>query len=707
VTLTQAGSFADRHAGTGKAVTASDSLGGLDAGNYTLVQPTGLSGDITRKAITISGTVAAGKTYDGTSAATVSGGSLGGLVGGDTVNITGSFADRNAGTGKAVTLALDGADAGNYDISGSGQTQASADITPKSLSVSGTVVADKVYDGTTAATLSGGTLVGVVGSDSHAGSGKTVTLSLDGADARNYVVSGAGQTQVTADIAPRPVTFQGAISPSKTYDGTTAITVSGGTLVGVVDGDAVTLSRSGHLTDRDAGIGKAVVSTSTLGGADAGDYALLQPTGLVADVAPRELAIIAADQRKVYGDPDMALGFSIGGAALAQGDAAAAVLSGSLATARGAEATAGTHAITLGTLTVDANYRITAFVPATLTVDKAALTVSMNPVSKVYGAENPVLSWSVEASQLRHADGASVVRMQATTAIGALATAGTHVISGQASADNYEIRVIDGTLTVTRAPLTVTADDQARMTGEPGAALTWHVDSRQLRHADTAGVVAGVVLEAPQGAGVPPGSYPIRITSAAAANYELTLVDGTLTVKPSPAVKAENLQSQVSTGAAVPLTVPALPAGTTVGAGTPGAVTLIGGGLSSGTASAASVTPGLVSVSGDAAAAAASRSAPTGLSVLRPAFQFGAADLGSGVACDALFNKPEGASVTYAAVLADGSPLPSWVAFDSRSGVLRGAAPAGERVDNLDIRVTAKTQDGQSATSLVQLRMPQ
>ncbi|NRT55254.1 YDG domain-containing protein [Sphaerotilus uruguayifluvii] len=718
VTLTQAGSFADRNAGSGKAVTASDSLGGLDAGNYTLVQPSGLSADITRKAITISGTVAAGKTYDGTSAATVSGGSLGGLIGGDTVNITGSFADRNAGSGKTVTLALDGADAGNYDISGSGQTQTSADIAPRPVTLGGTVAVGKTYDGTSAATLGGGSIGGLVDGDSvviagqfadrHAGSGKTVTLSLAGTDARNYVVSGAGQTQVTADIAPRPVTLQGAISTGKTYDGTTAITVSGGALVGVVEGDAVTLSRSGHLADRNAGTGKAVISTSTLGGADAGDYALVQPTGLVADVAPRELAIVAADQRKVYGDPDVAPGFSVGGAGLAQGDAAAAVLSGSLGTARGAEATAGTHAITLGTLTVDANYRITAFVPATLTVDKAALTVSMNPVSKVYGAEDPVLTWSVEAGQLRHADGASVVRMQATTAAGAQATAGTHVVSGQASADNYEIRVIDGTLTVTRAPLTVTADDQARTAGEPGAALTWRVDSRQLRHADTAGVVSGVVLDAPQGAGVPPGSYPIRIASASAANYELTLVDGTLTVKPSPAVKAENLQGQVGSGVAAPRTPPVSPAGTGAGAGVPGSLTVVGGGLSSGAAPATSTAAGAGSGAGDAAAAAAAnRSASTSLSVLRPAFQFGAADLGSGVACDALFNKPEGASVTYSAVQADGSPLPSWVAFDSRSGVLRSAAPAGERVDGLDIRVTAKTQDGQSATSLVQLRMPQ
>lgn len=53
VTLVGAGIFADVNVGTGIAVTSNSSLSGTKAGNYTLTQPTGLSGDITKASQTI------------------------------------------------------------------------------------------------------------------------------------------------------------------------------------------------------------------------------------------------------------------------------------------------------------------------------------------------------------------------------------------------------------------------------------------------------------------------------------------------------------------------------------------------------------------------------------------------------------------------------------------------------------------------------
>ena len=69
--------------------------------------------------------------YDGATSATISGGSLSGVVGADTVSVSssGTFSDKNVGSGKTVTLALTGSDAGNYTIS-SGSTT-TANITAK------------------------------------------------------------------------------------------------------------------------------------------------------------------------------------------------------------------------------------------------------------------------------------------------------------------------------------------------------------------------------------------------------------------------------------------------------------------------------------------------------------------------------------------------------------------------------------------------
>ena len=125
-------------------------LGGKDAGNYTLTQPSGLYASITPKTLNVAGAVAANKVYDGKANAVVSGATLTGVVSGDIVTLnntsTGTFAQTDAGTGISVSTAmtLGGKDSANYQLAQpAGLT---ADITAAPL----TVTADnlsKVYDG--------------------------------------------------------------------------------------------------------------------------------------------------------------------------------------------------------------------------------------------------------------------------------------------------------------------------------------------------------------------------------------------------------------------------------------------------------------------------------------------------------------------------------------------------------------------------------
>src|SRR5262249_24550527 len=92
-------SFADKHAGTGKTVTATGlGLAGADAGNYTVNDTATTDADITPKAIT-GGVTADSKTYDGGTAAAITGYTLSGVVSGDSVSYVGgtaTFADKNA-----------------------------------------------------------------------------------------------------------------------------------------------------------------------------------------------------------------------------------------------------------------------------------------------------------------------------------------------------------------------------------------------------------------------------------------------------------------------------------------------------------------------------------------------------------------------------------------------------------------------------------
>jgi filamentous hemagglutinin family protein len=307
--------FADKNAGSGKAVTVGGyTLGGADAGNYTLVMPAGLTADIGKASLALSGIGALDKTYDGTTAAALGGSAVVSAFGADAVSVTGSgsatFADKNAGSGKAVAVTgftLAGADAANYDlVQPAGLT---ATIGKAGLTLAGLSAVDKVYDGGVGATLAGtasvaafgGDAVGVSGSgsavfaDKNAGTGKAVSVSgfaLSGADAGNYTL--AQPAGLTAAIARANLALSGLTAQDKTYDGTLAATLAGSAVVSAFGGDVVNVAGAGsaHFVDKNAGTGKAVaVSGYTLGGADAGNYQLVMPTGLRADIGRASLAV--------------------------------------------------------------------------------------------------------------------------------------------------------------------------------------------------------------------------------------------------------------------------------------------------------------------------------------------------------------------------------------------------------------------------------
>ena len=144
--------FADKNVGTANPITVSGyTVSGTGAGNYTLTQPTGLTGDITAKALTVSGLTGNDKVYDGNTTASFSGtAALSGKVTGDDIVTLGgtpsaSFADKNVGTSKPITVAgysVSGADDGNYAfMQPAGLT---GNITSKPLTVTATSGQTKV-----------------------------------------------------------------------------------------------------------------------------------------------------------------------------------------------------------------------------------------------------------------------------------------------------------------------------------------------------------------------------------------------------------------------------------------------------------------------------------------------------------------------------------------------------------------------------------
>ncbi|HLA28434.1 MAG TPA: YDG domain-containing protein [Syntrophales bacterium] len=319
LTLTGAGTVANKNVGTAKTVTlgslalGNGTNGGL-AANYTFTGGT-QTADITRAPLTLS-TTSVTKTYDGglTAAGTtvVTSGTL--FTGaGDTLS-GGAFAfvGKNVGiNNKTVTVTgvtvNDGNGGGNYNVSYANNTTST--INPYAVSLTGS----RTYDGTVnvaAGAMTIGTLVGAetltlagtgTVANKNVATGKTVNvsgLSLGNRAglASNYTFTGGTQT---VDITARGLTVT-ATGVNKVYDGLTGATV---TLAdNRVAGDMLTTAyANAAYLDKNAAAGKTVnVSGITLTNTDAGNYTFNTTAATTADITARGLTVTATGVNKIY-----------------------------------------------------------------------------------------------------------------------------------------------------------------------------------------------------------------------------------------------------------------------------------------------------------------------------------------------------------------------------------------------------------------------
>ena len=644
VTSGAKGTFADKNAGLAKVVSCSGfTLGGSGAVNYTLTQPSATA-DITKANLTVTGVTASNRSYNGTTTATLNSGSISfaGVFSGDVVTLvssgaSGTFANKNVGTGKQVIITgftTGGADDANYTLT---QPSAAANITPASVSVSGIIAGNKLYDGTTSVSLNTGSaaITSVFGTDAvtlntsgingafnnkNAGSGKAVTISgltLGGTDAGNYTLM---QPTLTANITSIPLTVTGVIANNKQYNASLSATLNSGaaSLSGILPGDIVTLitaGASGTFSNKNAGTGKTVNATGyILGGADSGNYILIQPT-LTADITKGSLSVNGVSaNNKVYDGTTMAIlstgsaglsgiyagdavtlisssaagsfadknigpgkavtttGFSIGGTdannySLTQPVLTANISSKSLTltaknltkscrtllTFTGSEytetglipgdiisgliiespgsivsAAVGTYVISLHGA-INGNYSIS-YINGILKVNKAVITAKADNKIRLYGSDNPALS--ISYSGFINGDDVSVLKVRPSISTNAISTssAGTYpiVLTG-GSDDNYDLALVNGLLTIGKAPLNVTADDKTKSFGEANPELTLSYSGFVNGQAQS---VLDILPVASTDADInsDAGTYDINVSGASDRNYSIITNKGTLNI---------------------------------------------------------------------------------------------------------------------------------------------------------------------------------
>ena len=175
---------------------------------------------IDKKQLTVSGTTVADKEYDGTTDATVMTGTLAGLIGTDELSVgvsaTGTFADKNAGSDKTVTIvySLTGALANNY-LAPKDET-ATATINKKELDL--TEVPSREYNGdnriqklTSEGCVEGEKVVVMYFLDSADAGDRTVTSCSFVAGYENYSIK---SYSATATITQKVITeFNTTLTP--------------------------------------------------------------------------------------------------------------------------------------------------------------------------------------------------------------------------------------------------------------------------------------------------------------------------------------------------------------------------------------------------------------------------------------------------------------------------------------------------------------
>lgn len=147
-------------------------------------------------------------------------------------------------------------------------------------------------------------------------SGNTVTIvgagttTITASQAGNGTYNPADPVNQVLQVNTKGLTVTGATVGTKTYDGNTNATISGGTLVGVINADDVSIGgNAGTFASPNAGTGIAVTANLTLSGTDMGNYFLTQPSGLTGDInkANQTITFNGPLPDKMVGESDFTL----------------------------------------------------------------------------------------------------------------------------------------------------------------------------------------------------------------------------------------------------------------------------------------------------------------------------------------------------------------------------------------------------------------
>ena len=151
------------------------------------------------------------------------------------------------------------------------------------------------------------------------------------------------------------------------------------------------------------------------------------------------------------------------------------------------------------------------------------VTITAKSYSRKYGEANPTFEYTTSGATLT---GTPEITCEAT----ATSPVGEYdIVVSKGSITNYNVTLVNGKLTVTKAPLTITAKSYTIKQGD--ALPTFEAEYAGFKNNETNSVLTTQpTITTTATSASAPGTYEIVVSGASATNYDITYVKGTLTI---------------------------------------------------------------------------------------------------------------------------------------------------------------------------------
>ena len=349
--------------------------------------------------------------------------------------------------------------------------------------------------------------------------------SCSGATDPNYAIT---YDNGTLAVAPAPLSVA-ASSGTMTYGASPPnVTPS---YSGFVNNDGASSLTTPATCSTDATSASSVgtYSTSCSGAVDS-NYAINYVSGnMVVGATP--LVITASSASMTYGASPSSVTPSYEG--FVNGDSASSLATAPTCSTTVTPTSPVGHYNTSCSGAVDPNYSIS-YTNGTDVVDPAPITVTASSNMAVYGSAAPAVTPIV--SGLQNGEGSSVLGSALTCTTDAVNSSpvGSYATQCAGAADpNYAISYIDGTTTITPAPLSITASSGTMTYGGAVPAITPSISG--LQNGDNPTVLgAGLTCGTPATSSSSVGNYASTCSGAVDDNYDISYVHGSVTMTPAP-----------------------------------------------------------------------------------------------------------------------------------------------------------------------------